>query len=99
MSSPTRSPQWLMVVSAMAILVTGLGGLFTLPWALIAGLWTFSTKEYADFASVVTVAVLLMGTPVFALRAALGGRMRLALIATVPALILYGVLLVTSSRS
>jgi hypothetical protein len=60
---------------------------------LIAGIWTFSTKEYGDFSLVVAVAIILISTPIFSFKAASVGKHRLASALTIPALLLYATVL------
>ncbi len=90
MPYPTSRPhEWAKAPTAVALAVTALGALPAMIWGVVAGLWTFSTQDYGSFFGVLLIMAFLIGTPLAAFKAALGGKPRFALALTAPALSLY----------
>jgi hypothetical protein len=93
-SSLLRPDAWAKAPAALAIAVTALGAVLAACWFVIAGLWTFGTGKYADFVGILAIAAFLIGSPALGFRLASQGRLVLSLATTVPALLLYGAMLI-----
>ena len=100
MSASSRLPRDLSkALAGLALIATTFGAVCAALWGAIAGLWTFSTKDYGHFSIVIAVAIILIGTPFLSFRVASKGKHRLAMALTMPALFLYAaVLLALFSR-
>ena len=88
-SSSLRTHDWAKAPAALAIAITALGAVMTAFWFLVAGLWTFSTGEYAAFVGITAIAAFLIGTPILGFMLASKRNSVLSLTATAPALLLY----------
>ncbi len=90
-SSRPGAHEWAKVPAVLAVVITALGAVLAAFWFLAAGLWSFSTGEYGEFVGITAIAAFLIGTPVLGFKLVSKGKRLLALVATVPALSLYGV--------
>lgn len=82
---------------ALALVITTICAVFAVFWALIAGLWAFSTRDYGQFLVIVAIASLAIWTPVLGFKYARQDRFHLALAVMAPVLVLGLVLLLALS--
>ncbi|CAN5141507.1 hypothetical protein BH09PSE1_BH09PSE1_09990 [soil metagenome] len=93
-SSPLGAREWVKAPVALAIAITAFGAVLASFWCLIAGLWTLSTAEYGAFVGVTAITAFLIAAPVLGFKLASKGKLLLSLATTVPALLLYCIMII-----
>ena len=82
----------------LLLIASAIGGILAIGWGIVAGLWSFGTRDYLNLAGVLLVAGVLAGAPLLGFVAMANGKRRVALIAVVPSLLVYAVLAVALLR-